>query len=127
MSAFIWKELIVSNLMLAGDHFSVIEYDNAARVVGLLPVVPQQTEVRRVNGRNRYVFRFTDGAEELDQEDVVHVPGIGFDGVRGISPIQWAGRQPIGTAFALEEFVGRMHRQQRATVRRHGSAGEDVG
>lgn len=109
MSAFIWKEFIVANLMLAGNHYSVIEYDNATRVVSLLPVAPQQTTVERVNGRNRYTFRFKDGQEILDQEDVVHVPGIGFDGVKGISPIQWAGRQPVGTAMALEEFVGRMH------------------
>lgn len=109
MSAFIWKEFIVSNLMLAGNHYSVVEYDNAGRVVALLPVMPQQTEVSRVNGRNRYTFRFRDGQEVLDQEDVVHVPGVGFDGVKGISPIQWAGRQPVGTAIALEEMVGRMH------------------
>ena len=109
MSSFIWKELIVANLMLAGNHYSVMEYDNAARVVGLLPVLPQQTDVARVKGRNRYTFRFADGVEVFDQEDVVHVPGIGFDGMKGISPIQWAGRQPIGTAFALDEFVGRMH------------------
>lgn len=109
MSAFIWKEFIVANLMLAGNHYSVIEYDNAMRVIGLLPVQPQQIEVRRVNGRNRYTIRFADGEEHLDQEDIIHVPGVGFDGVKGLSPIQWAGRQPIGTAFALEEFVGRMH------------------
>lgn len=109
MSAFIWKEFIVSNLMLSGNHLSVMEYDGAARVVGLLPVPWQQVEPRRVDGRNRYKIRFPDGEEELDQDDVVHVPGIGFDGVKGISPIQWAGKQPIGTAFALEEFVGRMH------------------
>lgn len=109
MSAFIWKEFMVSNLMLAGNHLSVMEYDGAARVIGLLPTPWQQVEAARVKGRNRYVIRFADGQETLDQDDVVHVPGIGFDGVKGISPIQWAGRQPIGTAFALEEFVGRMH------------------
>ena len=109
MSSFIWKEFIVSNLMLAGNHLSVIEYDNAARVLGILPVPWQQIEVARIRGRNRYTVRFNDGKEELDQEDVLHVPGIGFDGVKGISPIQWAGRQPIGTSFALEELVGRFH------------------
>lgn len=109
MSAFIWKEFIVSNLMLAGNHLSVLEYNNAARVIGILPVPWQQVEVERVKGRNRYTLRFPDGVEVLDQSDVVHVPGIGFDGIKGISPIQWAGRQPIGTAFALEEFVGRFH------------------
>lgn len=110
MSAFIWKEFIVSNIMLAGNHLSIIEYDKAARVVGLLPVPWQMVQVSRKGGRNVYKVSFADGGvETFDQSDVVHVPGIGFDGVKGISPIQWAGRQPIGTAFALEEFVGRMH------------------
>lgn len=111
MSAFIWKELIGANIMLSGNHYSVIEYDNAARVTGLLPVLPQQTLVERVKGRNRYTFTFQDGKEVLDQSDVIHVPGLGFDGLKGISPIAWAGRQPIGISLALEEMVGRLHSQ----------------
>ncbi|HTE35781.1 MAG TPA: phage portal protein [Reyranella sp.] len=110
MSAFNWKELIIANLMLAGNHYSVIEYDQAARVIGLLPVMPQQMRPYRMNGRNWYDVTLLDGTSETyDQADVIHVPGVGFDGVRGISPIEWAGRQPIGTAMAMEEFVGRMH------------------
>lgn len=109
MSGFIWKELIIANLMLAGNHYSVIEYDNASRVVGLLPVMPQQVLAERIDGRNRYTFTFPDGHEVLDQDDVLHVPGVGFDGIKGISPIQWAGRQPIGISLAMDEFVGRMH------------------
>ncbi len=109
MSAFIWKELIAQNLMLAGNHYSIIEYDNAVRVIGLLPVQPQQALVERIKGRNRYTFTFADGREVLDQADVIHVPGVGFDGLRGISPIAWAGRQPIGISLAMEEAVGRLH------------------
>lgn len=110
MSSFIWKEFMVSNLMLSGNHLSVIEYDNAARVVGLLPVPWQMVTPERKAGRNRYTIRFSDGSfEVLDQDEVIHVPGLGFDGIKGISPIQWAGKQAIGTAFALDELVGRMH------------------
>lgn len=109
MSSFIWKELIAANLMLAGNHYSVIEQDNAARTTGLLPVMPQQVTVARVSGRNRYTFRFTDGQEILDQDEVIHVPGVGFDGIRGLSPIAWAGRQPVGLGLAIEETVGRTY------------------
>lgn len=109
MSAFIWKELIGANLMLAGNHYSVIEYDQAARILGLLPVQPQQVTVERVKRRARYTFQFNDGREVLDQDEVLHVPGIGFDGLKGISPISWAGRQPIGISLAMEESVGRLH------------------
>lgn len=109
MSSFMWKEMIVANLMLAGNHYSVIEYDNAARVRNLLPVAPQIAVVERVKGRNRYTFTFSDGREMLDQDEVIHVPGIGFDGLKGLSPIAWAGKQPVGISLALDEFVGRMH------------------
>lgn len=109
MSAFIWKELIEANLMLAGNHYSVIEYDNASRILGLLPIMPQAARVERINGRNRYTFFLSDGQEVLDQDEVVHVPGVGFDGIRGLSPIEWAGRQPIGISMAMDDFVGRMH------------------
>lgn len=111
MSAFVWKELIGANLMLAGNHYSVIEYDQAARVVGILPIQPRQVTVTRPRGarRNRYVIDLGDGREVLDQGEVLHVPGIGFDGLKGISPIAWAGRQPIGISLAMEEAVGRLH------------------
>lgn len=109
MSSFIWKELIAASLMLNGNHYSIIETDNAARTTGLLPVMPQQVTVARVAGRNRYTVRFVDGQEILDQDEVVHIPGVGFDGIRGISPIAWAGRQPIGVGLAIEETVGRTY------------------
>lgn len=110
MSAYIWKEMIVANLMLAGNHYSIIEYDNAVRVRNILPIIPQTVTPRRKNGKNVYDFRLSNGSvQTLPQEDVIHIPGLGFDGLQGISPIEWAGRQSIGTAMAMEEYVGRMH------------------
>jgi HK97 family phage portal protein len=109
MSSFIWKELIVATLMMRGNHYSVIEYDNAARVTGLLPALGP-VQVERIKGRNRYTFTFKDGATETyDQEDVIHVPGLGFDGVTGLSPIAWAGKQSIGNSLAGQEMMGRMY------------------
>jgi HK97 family phage portal protein len=109
MSSYIWKELMGMNVLLAGNHYSIIEYDQAARIIGFMPVLPRSVLVERVSGRNRYTFSFVDGPLVLDQEDVLHVPGIGFDGLKGISPIAWAGRQPIGIGLAMEEATGRMH------------------
>lgn len=109
MTSFTWMELLEANVLLAGNHYSIIDHDNAARVIGLIPAMPQQVTVRRVNYRNRYRFQFPDGVEELDQDDVLHVPGPGFDGVKGLSRIASVGRESIGLGLALQEFVGRMH------------------
>lgn len=109
MSGFVWKELIEANLMLAGNHYSVMEMTGGGRVIGIIPVQPLQVDAQRVRGRNRYTIRLTDGTEVLDQDEIIHVPGIGFDGLKGLSPIAWAGKQPVGISLAIEEFVGRMH------------------
>lgn len=40
---------------------------------------------------------------------MIHIPGLGFDGLRGLSVISAVGRQAIGTSLAMEEFTARLH------------------
>jgi HK97 family phage portal protein len=110
MGSVTWREMLMVDLLLGGDHFSLIEYDGAGRVAGLLPLPRVSVDVRRRGRRNMYrVILAGGGAREFDQADILHVPGIGFDGLRSLSPIASAGKQAIGTALALDEAVGRMH------------------
>ena len=63
----------------------------------------------RVNGRNRYTVRFGDNTTEiLDQSDMLHVPGLGYDGLKGQSVITWAARQAVGLALATEQHGSRL-------------------
>jgi HK97 family phage portal protein len=48
------------------------------------------------------------GVEYVDQDDMLHIPGLGFDGVRGLSVIANT-RQAIGLSLAMEEGMARMH------------------
>lgn len=109
MSAFSWKELMMVHCLLWGNHYSAIEYDNAARVVGFVPLLPWNVEPTRENGKLFYRVRLDDGSQIIDAEDMIHIPGIGFDGMRGLSVISAVGRQAIGTSLAMEEFTARMH------------------
>lgn len=110
MSAFSWKEIFLVHCLLWGNHYSAIEYDNAARITGFVPLLPWQVEPTRTkDGRIEYKVRLDDGFEVVDQEDMIHIPGIGFDGLRGLSVISAVGRQAIGTSLAMEEFTARMH------------------
>lgn len=113
LTRFTWVSLMITHLQLAGNHYSAIEYDGAGRVVGLTPLQPWnvQVGVKRVGlgFRRAYRVMLSDGTTyDLDQEDVLHVPGVGFDGIKGISPIQMAGRQSIGSHLAMEESAGRI-------------------
>ncbi|AVX21572.1 phage portal protein, HK97 family [Carboxydocella sporoproducens DSM 16521] len=54
------------------------------------------------------VYRHTEGMKttEYKPEQIFHIPGLGFDGVKGLSPIAMA-REAIGLALATEEFGAR--------------------
>ena len=51
-------------------------------------------------GKKIYVI---DGSKVYTDDDILHIPGFGYDGICGVSPIR-AARQGIGLALAAEEF-----------------------
>lgn len=110
MSSFVWRELIIVTLLLWGNHYSRIVYDNAGRIVGFVPLPPWIVTVdRRQNGTIRYAIRTKNGIEYYEPEDILHIPGLGFDGLQGLPVITAVGRQAIGTSLAMEEFTARLH------------------
>lgn len=110
MTAFTWREMWGLNTSLWGNHYSAIRYDNAARVIGFEAAYPWAVEIIPQGGRLLYVITWANSRREtLDQEDVLHIPGLGFDGVRGLSKIQAFARPAVSLAKTLEEAVGRTH------------------
>lgn len=61
----------------------------------------------------RLVYRFHDGDRYFgaEQDDVLHFPGFGFNGVHGMSVIQWGARNGIGIAIKADEFAGKFYGQ----------------
>lgn len=101
-------EWVVKCQMLRGDGFVQILRDRRGEVMGLLPLHPDRVQVRLVSGRLRYSVMPPDGdAYGLDQDDMLHFPGFGFDGVRSMSIIQFAAFQAIGIALAADGFSGK--------------------
>lgn len=121
MTSFIWRELWTVNTDLWGNHVSIIRYDGAARIIGFEPVMPWDVEVYRMNQRNVYRCTVWDSSfsnsaggmtsrvEWHDQEDIIHIPGPGFNGVSGVSRIRAFARNAVSLASLLEEQTGRVH------------------
>lgn len=113
LTSFIWRELMGVHLNTNGNHYSAIEYDGAARPIGVVPLDPWRTTPYRktkegLGWRRGYRYQSLDGSlYDLDQDDVLHVPGLGFDGLKGLSPISNCGRQAIGASLAMEEASAR--------------------
>jgi HK97 family phage portal protein len=108
LSSFTWRETTLAHLLMSGNAYSAIEWTNAGRVAGLYPIQPEYVTVSRVGGRLQYGVRLQGGGEQvIDQEDMLHVPGLGYDGIQGISVIQAVLKNPVGLAVSLDKTVGR--------------------
>lgn len=109
MTSCVWREYLMANVLLCGNAYAVIGRDQANRVVDLFPVPHYMVVPERVNGRNQYTVTLSDGTREVfDQSDMIHVPGLGFDGLRGYSVITWAARQAVGLSLATESHRAKL-------------------
>lgn len=113
MTSFVFRETLMSHLLIWGNAYAQIIRDGSGRVLGLYPLLPDKMEVDRdENGRLYYIYiRNSDenpnfeeyGRVYLRQEDVLHIPGLGFDGLVGYSPIAMA-KNAVGMTMACEEY-----------------------
>lgn len=100
-------EFLCQSLLLHGDAFAVIERRGSVPV-GLTPVHPQRVTVVPLEDGSRLIYAIEPelkGERKVyDQDDILHVPGFGFDGMRGLSPLRHALRMTGASAIAMQEF-----------------------
>lgn len=106
MTSFIWRETMLSHLLLWGNSYTQIIRSGRNQIVGLYPLLPDHMEVDRDSkGKLTYTYTTTSGAtvKLRPDVDVMHIPGLGFDGIMGYSPIALE-KSAIGLGIAAEEF-----------------------
>jgi HK97 family phage portal protein len=114
MTSFSFRETLMSHLLLWGNAYAQIIRNGRGEVVALYPLMPNRMTVDRdASGRLYYLYtRTTEDAPTLSNKasqvvlsptDVLHIPGLGFDGLVGYSPIAMA-KNAIGMAIACEEY-----------------------
>ena len=112
MSSFIFRETLMTHLLLWGNAYAQIIRNGKGEVIALYPLMPNKMQVDRdENGELYYIYtRSSDEAKTMEgvtvyltPRDVLHIPGLGFDGLVGYSPIAMA-KNAIGLAIATEEY-----------------------
>ena len=106
MTSFELRELLVSHVALWGDAFCEIEYNRLGEPMGLWPLRPDRMEVERRGGRLRYRYRVPGDNVELSAERIHHIRGLGFNGLRGRSPIKLH-MDSVGFGLGVQEFGAR--------------------
>ena len=109
MTSCVWREFLTASILLGGNAYAAIGRNQANQVIDLFPIPHTAVTPERVNGRNRYIVKIDGGGTEtLDQSDMLHIPGLAFDGLKGISVITWAARQAVGLSLATESHGSRL-------------------
>ena len=107
MTAFTWRETALLHAMIYGNHYSEIERDGGGRPVALWPIDLLRTDVQiRRSESGSMVYRATPengDARDIAQANMIHLHGLGSDGLYGLSVIQLA-RRSIGSGLAMGEF-----------------------
>lgn len=113
MTAYELRELLVSHTAMWGNGYCEIQRDQGGRVMALWPLRPDRVDVQRGwDGLLYYVVTIGNPLEHdpemttLPARNVMHVRGLGHDGIKGYSVIGLA-RQSIGLGMATEEFGAR--------------------
>ena len=115
MTSAVAFEFFVASKLFYGDAFGLLlrPNPNTNRVIGWRPLHPTRViPFRDVDGTLYY--RVTDtvgGVKTYDAADIIHVPSLGFDGLRSPSPITYAAREAIGSSISAEEYSGKFFSQ----------------
>ena len=113
MSSFSFRETLMTHLLLWGNAYAQIIRNGRGEVIALYPLMPDRMTVDR-DARGRIYYEYTRSDSDantlgkksaviLSPEDVFHIPGLGFDGLVGYSPIAMA-KQAIGMGLACDEY-----------------------
>lgn len=108
-TAMEFRELQLSHVLLWGNSYSEIEWDERGQVIALWPLFPDRVTVRREADDQLWYYVDVPGAgsQRLPWYRVHHIRGLSGDGVMGYSPIRVAALQAVGLALAAEEYGAR--------------------
>lgn len=115
MTAMGYRETLTSHCVLQGNAYSrIVRRSGTGTALELYPLLPEQvTPDREKDGLRRLVYLVKEGNEQGKTytvvpgkpQDILHIRGLGYDGLRGYGVITMA-RQSVGTAIAAERNVG---------------------
>lgn len=113
-SAAVAWEFLTSSLLLHGNAYAEIVRGRDALPIGLKPVHPDRVEVYVNGDTDRLVYAISHDPNSiapkgtrkvLDQDDVIHVAGLGFDGIKGLSPLRYALRMTGAVANETQNYA----------------------
>jgi HK97 family phage portal protein len=104
MSSFTFRETMMGHLLLWGNFYAEVQFNGLWQPVALWPLPPWGVRKRLAPG-NSVAYEVTANGQTKTLQDwqVLHIPGMGFDGLAGKSVISWAA-ESIGIGMAIDQY-----------------------
>lgn len=109
-SAASFWEGVGQNTLLSGDSHAYIWRRMDGSIRGFLPMPWSSVHpYRQTDGSVRYYICLPDYNIKtwLEPSDILHFPGVGFDGLSSESIIKYAAKNAVGNALAMDKYSGK--------------------
>ena len=113
MTSYTFRETMMTHLLLSGNAYAQKIRNQRGELIALYPLMPNQMTVLRDQNTGRIIYQYCRSIDDakidknmlvtLDADEVFHIPGMGFNGLIGFSPIAMA-KNAVGAAMAVEEY-----------------------
>lgn len=109
MTAYEWKNVMAWQYFLWGNTYALkIRNEVGSKVLRMLPLPPGDIKPRRekptaLNPSGKFFESSVMHFRDYTPYEILHIPGPGYDGVKGLSPIAMA-RQALAVGRAAETY-----------------------
>lgn len=107
MTPFEFWQTVYMHRRLWGNAYVRKLRNQLGQIAEMWPIHPGRVKAGRESETGRKVYAIDGGREVLSDNEILHLPGLGYDGVCGVSPVR-AARQSIGLGLAAEEFGAKL-------------------
>ena len=115
MSSMQWREFGMAALLGWGNWYNYLDLDGRGRIKMIYPLRPDWVIPLRNTRTGRMEYRYTPlyplaapvPPGVYDPEQILHIPGLGWDGIVGYSPIGML-RNAIALGMSQEEYSARL-------------------
>lgn len=108
LTSYEFWETTMAHLLLHGNSYAIQVRNGGGGLAGLQPIHPMSVSVERDGLVKLYKVSLDDGTQAVFTDlELLHIPALSTDGIRGLGPIQVA-RNSLGIAIAADRAAGRM-------------------
>ncbi len=107
-TSYIFRQTLTGHVLSVGNGYAYIERDGGGMPLALWILDSQATSPIKVNGTLWYTTKIKDIDFKFSYADVLHIRGLGYDGMTGYSVLDKA-RESLGLGMAASRYTSKFY------------------